>query len=58
MKRFFRALSLIDIRLQDAPTDDVSCRVPHREALHMEPPVDAIRAPLTELNVVRLPALD
>ncbi len=50
----FRALSLIDIRLQNAPTEDASVRVPHREPLHTEPPVDAIGAPLTEFKIIRL----
>src|SRR5207245_10771048 len=54
--RFFRSPSLIDVRLQNAPTDDASIRVAHREPLHAEPPVDAIGAPLTEFNIVRLAA--
>jgi len=51
-------LALIDIRLQNEPTEDAAFRIPHRETLRMEPSVDAIRAPLAELDVVRLTALD
>jgi hypothetical protein len=52
------ALARIDIRLQDEPTEDAALRIPHRQTLRMEPSVDAIRAPLAELDVVRLPAFD
>jgi hypothetical protein len=52
------ALARIDIRLRDEPTEDAAFRIPHRQTLRMEPPVNAIRAPLAELDVVRLPALD
>jgi hypothetical protein len=55
--RFLRAPSLIDIRLQNAPTDDASFRAPNRETLDMEPPVDAIRAQLADFHVVWLPAV-
>ena len=57
-ERFLRALSLIDICLQDAPMEDAAVRVPHGETLHMEPSVDAIRAPLAVFIVEWLPALD
>ena len=56
--RFLRAFSLIDIRLQNAPTDNASFRIPNRETLDMEPPVDAIDAPLADFHVVRLPGVD
>ena len=52
------ALALIDIRLQDEPTEDAAVRIPHRETLRMEPSVDAIRAPLAVFDVVWLPAFD
>jgi hypothetical protein len=51
-------LALIDVRLHNEPTDDAAFRIPHRETMRMEPSVDAIRAPLPELDVVRLTALD
>ena len=54
----FRALSLFDIHLEDAPTQDAPLRIANRETLNMEPAVDAIRAPLADLNVVRLPAFE
>jgi hypothetical protein len=51
-------LALVDIRLHDEPTEEAAFRIPHRETLRMEPSVDAIRAPLPELAVVRLTAHD
>src|SRR5882762_6731657 len=57
-ERLLRAFSLIDIRLQDAPTHDAALRVPNREPLHVEPPVSAIRAPLPMFIGERLAALD
>jgi len=53
-----RLLALVDIRLHNEPTEDAAFRNPHRETLRMEPSVDAICAPLPELAVVRLTALD
>ena len=51
-------LARIDIRLENEPSEDAAFRIPHRETLRMEPSVDAIRAPLAEFAVVRLPAFD
>jgi hypothetical protein len=56
--RRLRALSLIDVRLQDAPTEDSSVSISHGETLDMEPSVHAIRAALAELDVVRVPAFE
>ena len=46
-QRFLRALSFIDIRLQDVPMDDAAGQVSYGETLHLEPAVDAVRAPLS-----------
>ena len=53
-----RALSLIDIRLQDAPTEDSAVSISHGETLDMEPSVDTIRAALAEFDIVRVPAFE
>src|SRR5207302_676162 len=47
-----------DVGLEDAPPEDASCRVPHRQTLHMEPSIDAVGAALAELDVVRLPGFE
>jgi hypothetical protein len=52
---FFGVLAVVDVRQKVVPTDDAAFPVPERMAARLEPPIRAVGAPETVLEIVRSP---
>jgi len=53
LQGFLGTLSIFSISEQDVPADDMTLRVPQREAAHIEPSIHAIETPEAVFDVIR-----